>query len=121
MAALFKRKDSNATLDEPHEYSKDKGQSARPRMSVLWRSVHVMTGMVVTHADTYAHVAGGWSLRGRPCWPCGPGPAAPCGPGPRVRPQHTQKGEPGMAPGHGHHTRMPDTWGLRTVRTGHAY
>ena len=53
-----------------------------------------MSGMVVPHADTYALVAGGWSLRGRPCWPCGPGP--------RVRPQATQKGEPGMAPGHGH-------------------
>ena len=43
------RKDSNATLDEPHDYSKDKGQSARPRMSVLWRSVHVMTGMVIMY------------------------------------------------------------------------
>ena len=42
------RKDSNATLDEP-DHSKDKGQSARPRMSVLWRSVHVMTGMVIMY------------------------------------------------------------------------
>ena len=43
------RKDSNATLGEPHDYSKDRGQGTRPSMSILWRSVHVMTGMMIMY------------------------------------------------------------------------
>tara|TARA_B100000780_G_scaffold190943_1_gene134454 strand:- start:126 stop:377 length:252 start_codon:yes stop_codon:yes gene_type:complete len=71
MAALFKRKDSNATLDEPHDYSKDKGQSARPRMSVLWRSVHVMTGMVPQHRQSATLAGpqlGSYASLGRAWW-----------------------------------------------------